>query len=104
VTRATFVRRDGKLRLVTDAKMLVLGEKVWRKNPTGAALEIYHSEEEYLVAIRNAGFVCEEIKRPCFFGEVKLNAYNKTAQDEQKLGAAYSNHHPFTIFYVKKAA
>lgn len=105
VTRATFARRGGKLELVTHAKTLTVGEKVWRKNPSGASLEVYHSEEEYLVAIRNAGFICEEIKRPCFFGEVKWKAYNSSVEGiANSLGASYKDHNPFTIYLVKKAA
>ncbi len=106
VTRATFVKRGGKLQLVRDEKMLTLGEKVWRKNPDGARLENFHSEEEYLVAIREAGLFCEEIKRPCFFGQVKWDAYNKSLQaGESALGQAYKDNHPFTIYkVVKKAA
>lgn len=103
VSRATFVKRDGKLKLVTNVKELTLGEKVWRKNPEGAQLEIFHSEEEYLVAIRQAGLICEEIKRPCFFGEVKWKNYNATAQEGAVLGASYKESNPFTIYLVRKA-
>jgi hypothetical protein len=105
VSHATFARREGKLSLVTDEKTISLGERVWRKTPEGARQEIFHSEEEFLVAIRDAGLFCEEIKRPCFFGEVKWQAYNKNKQESDHLGSAYMDHHPFTIYkVVKKAA
>lgn len=103
VSRATFVRREGKLKLLTNAKELSIGEKIWRKNPTAAQIEIYHSEEEYLVAINQAGLVCEEIKRPCFFGQVKWKNYNAKASEDAVLGEAYMNSNPFTIYLVKKA-
>lgn len=106
VTRATFVKRNGKLQLVTSEKMLSLGESVWRKNPEGVSQEIFHSEEEFLVAIKEAGLFCEEIKRPCFFGQVKWEAYNKQLSEGQApLGQAYKDYNPFTIYkVVKKAA
>lgn len=105
VNHATFMMRDGALQLVTDEKSLALGEKIWRKSAEGVTEEIYHSEEEYLVAIRNSGLECEEVRRPCFFGEVKWKAYNSSRKDgEAKLGAAYVDHNPFTIFVVTKKA
>lgn len=103
VNRATFVRRDNRMQLVTNEKMLVRGEKVWRKTPTGAEEQFYHSEEEYLVAIKQAGLECIEVKRPCFFGKVKWKAYNEAQKDESLvLGRAYKEHHPFTIYHVVK--
>ncbi len=99
VQRATFVKRGNKLVLVTDEKLLRSGEPIWRKNPDGAELNYYHSEEEYLVAIQNAGLKCEEIKRPCFFGNVKYKAYRA---EKDELGEAYIENHPFTIYYVTK--
>ncbi len=104
ILRATFVQREGKLYLVMDDKVLSLGEKVWRKTPEGVCEEIFHSEEEYLVAIRSAGLHCEEIKRPCFFGEVKWKAFNSSRKEgEPTLGAAYKEHNPFTLFIVTKS-
>lgn len=103
VHHATFVRRENKFKLITEEKALHIGDVVWRKTPTGSETNIYHSEEEYLVAIKNAGLVCEEVKRPCFFGEVKWKAYNNSVQGTGKtLGAAYMNNHPYTLFYVSK--
>lgn len=105
VLRATFVTREDKLVLVTDEKMLQPGERVWRKLPEGAISTFYHSEEEYLVAIKDAGLACEEIKRPCFFGNVKYRTYKANSSDaEQVLGEAYIENHPFTIYYISKKA
>lgn len=105
VTRATFVERNGTLALVTDERILVNGEKIWRKTPEGVEINAYHSEEEFLVAISNAGLTCEEIKRPCFFGEVKWKAYNASLKEGEKgLGVAYMDNHPFTLYVVCKKA
>lgn len=105
VLRATFVRRDGQLKLVTDERGLCVGEKIWCKLPQGVISSYYHSEEEYLVAMKNAGLTCEEIKRPCFFGNVQYDRWRSAQKDgEAGLGSAYINHHPFTIFYVVKGA
>ncbi|MCH9626545.1 MAG: hypothetical protein S4CHLAM2_01670 [Chlamydiales bacterium] len=101
VQRATFVRRGNQLKLVTDGKELKIGEAIWRKTPTGAISNYFHSEEEYLVAIRNAGLHCEEIKRPCFFGKVKYKAYRA---ENDELGEAYIDNNPFTLYYVTKRA
>lgn len=100
VQRATFVQRKSGLQLVTDEKELLIGELIWRKNPEGVESSYYHSEEEYLVAIKNAGLTCQEIKRPCFYGKVKYNAYS---QEKGDLGEAYIDHNPFTLFYVTKS-
>lgn len=105
VNRATFARRQGKLTLVTDASMLKTGEPIWRKIPGGAVENYYHTEEEYLSELRQAGLVCEEIKRPCFFGKVKYDLYHQNhKEDESRLGSAYIDHNPFTIYYVVKRA
>jgi len=99
VHRATFVQRGDKLILVTDEKQLHTGEPIWRKIPGTVVPNYYHSEEEYLVAIHNAGLKCEEIKRPCFWGNVKYKAYRA---EKDELGEAYVDNHPFTIYYVTK--
>lgn len=99
VNRATFVQREDGLKLVTNEKDLRIGEQIWRKLPNSVEKSFYHSEEEYLVAIRNAGLNCEEVKRPCFFGNVKYKAYRLAHQD---LGQAYVHNHPFTIYEVTK--
>lgn len=105
VTRATFVSRGGKLTLVTKEKSLMNGEKIWRKTPEGVELNAYHSEEEFLSAIASAKLTCEEVKRPCFFGQVKWQAYNASLKNGQKgLGSAYQDHNPYTIYYVTKKA
>ncbi len=101
VQRATFVKRGDQLVLVTSVKDLTIGEPIWRKIPGAVLPNYYHSEEEYLVAIRNAGLFCEEVKRPCFFGNVKYKAYRN---DNDALGEAYIHNNPFTIYYVKKQA
>lgn len=104
VNRATFVHRDGMLMLVTDERGLQLGETIWRKTPEGAEQNIYHSEEEYLVALKNAGWTVEEIKRPCFYGQVKWKQFvDAREKGDQSLGAAYMDHNPFTIYYATKA-
>lgn len=105
VLRATFVKRDGQLVLVTDEKQLKLGEPIWRKIPEGVVPNYYHSEEEYLVSFKNAGLTCQEIKRPCFFGTIKYHQHRSSVKgDERALGAAYAEHNPFTIYYVTKKA
>ncbi|NGX61693.1 MAG: hypothetical protein K940chlam9_01182 [Chlamydiae bacterium] len=101
VRKATFVKREGRLTLVQDVKELRAGEEIWRKTPSGAKLYYFHSDEEILVAIRNTGFFCEEIKRPCFGGRVKYNLYHEN-EENASLGKAYLTSNPFTIFYVVK--
>lgn len=103
VYRATFMQKDGKLALVTDEKQLHLGQQIWRKTPEGIENSIYHSEEEYLVAFAVAGFQVEEIKRPCFYGELKYKMHQASLKEGEKgLGHAYVENHPFTIFYLVK--
>lgn len=103
VNRATFVRRNGMLTLVTDQSDLKHGEQIWRKEPDGIKLNYYHSEEEYLVALKNVGLLCEEIRRPCFFGNVKYRLFKESlSNDEKGLGSAYIEHNPFTIYTVVK--
>lgn len=109
VNRATFVQREDSLVLVTDKKALRVGETIFRKSPEGVTQDIYHSEEEYLVAFKNAGLFCEEIVRPSFFGEIKWKAYNDSLKDKKEthnetLGAAYIEHNPVTIYHVVKKA
>lgn len=99
VHRATFVRRGERLVLVTDEKELKPGEEIWRKIPGTAVPNYYHCDEEYLVAIANAGLFCEEIKRPCFFGGVK---YRNFRAQSDALGEAYKDNNPFTLYYVTK--
>lgn len=102
VHRATFVTRNNHLVLVTDEKQLKVGEKVWRKTPTGVEENYYHSEEEFLVSLRNAGLTVEEIKRPCF-GELRWQMHRSSLKNgEQGLGKAYIDNHPFTLYYIVK--
>lgn len=103
VNRATFVKRGDRLVLVTNAKELKLGEQIWRKEPDGVKLSYFHNEEEYLIAINAAGLVCEEIRRPCFFGRVKHRLYNASLPSSDRgLGDSYIENNPFTIFTVVK--
>lgn len=103
VMRATFVFSEGKMKLVTNEKELRIGQHIWCKIPGGVIHSVYHSEEEYLVAIKRAGLFCEEIKRPCFFGNVKYNMWRSRQHECGKsLGEGYVTHHPFTIYYVVK--
>lgn len=103
VMRATFVRRGDHYQLVTSEKDLTIGEKIWCKTPTGVSTLVYHSEEEYLSALRQAGLFCVEVKRPCFFGNVKYRMWLEGHQGESTLlGQEYVDHNPFTLFYVVK--
>ena len=103
VNRATFVKRGDRLILVTDTRELQLGEQVWRKEPDGVKLSYFHNEEEYLIAINSVGLVCEEIRRPCFFGRVKHRIYNAGLPSSEKgLGDSYIENNPFTIYTVVK--
>jgi len=103
VLRATFVFKNESLQLVTDEKDLQPGQQIWCKIPGGVISSIYHSEEEYLIAIKRAGLICEEIKRPCFFGKVKYDMWRASPHVCGKsLGEAYMNNNPFTIYYAVK--
>lgn len=102
VNHATFVQREDALVLVTDKKALKIGETIYRKTPEGVSQDIYHTEEEYLVAFKNAGLICEEIARPSFFGEIKWKLYNDSHKKES-LGAAYIENNPITLYHIKKA-
>ncbi len=103
VNRATFAVRSGALTLVTDENDLNLGERIWRKEGDKVYPGYYHSVEEYLVALKNAGLQCTEIKRPCFFGKVKYNMYHQALEEkEDSLGAGYIDNNPFTIYSVIK--
>lgn len=104
VNRATFVEKEGRLALVTDESNLMMGQQIWRKEGEQVFSSYYHSVEEYLVALANAGLSCKEIKRPCFFGKVKYNMYHKQLCDqENSLGQTYIDHNPFTIYTVVKS-
>lgn len=105
VMRASFVHKDNRLQLVTNEKELHIGQQLWCKVPEGVIASVYHSEEEYLVAIKRAGLTCEEIKRPCFFGNVKYDLWQRSKHEcGRSLGTAYIEHHPFTIYYAVKRA
>ncbi|MCH9608776.1 MAG: hypothetical protein S4CHLAM45_06880 [Chlamydiales bacterium] len=103
VNRATFAQREGRLILVTDDSQLQSGEEIWRKEGDRVVQGFYHSEEEYLVAIYNAGLKCIEVKRPCFYGQVKYNLYHDAIEsDTEGLGKGYIENNPFTIYSVIK--
>jgi len=102
VCHATFAIRNDMLTLVTDERELLLGEPVWRKNFDEIEKCIYHSEEEYLVAFANAGFVVEEIKRPCFCEYDYKQHIASLKEGEKGLGHSYVENHPFTIFYMAR--
>jgi ubiquinone/menaquinone biosynthesis C-methylase UbiE len=55
VNRATFVMQGDRLALLKDQKSLKLGQQIWRKEPKGVFLTYFHSEEEFLIAFREAG-------------------------------------------------
>lgn len=103
VNRATFAVRGGALTLVTDEEDLSLGEQIWRKEGDKVYPGYFHSVEEYLVALNNAGLQCTEIKRPCFFGKVKYNLYHQALEEsDDSLGQGYIDNNPFTIYSVIK--
>ncbi|MFZ0564984.1 MAG: class I SAM-dependent methyltransferase [Chlamydiales bacterium] len=105
VMRATFMRRDERLVLVIDEGQLKRGESIWYKVPDGAVSSYYHTEEDYLIALKSSGFFCVEIKRPCFFGKVKYDQYLSSLKEgEKSLGKAYISKAPFTIYYAVKQA
>jgi len=103
VLRATFVKRDGKLSLVTDEKDLLMGEKIYRKVPGQAVACYYHSELEYLVTLKEAGLKVKKIERPRFYSEPKWTAFMASRKEgEMRLDKNYISHHPFTLYYVVK--
>lgn len=105
VTRATFVEKEGALKLVQDESELRCGDAIWRVDPEGIHHVYYHSEEEVLVALRNAGLKCTEVRRPCFYGKVKYKMFNNTvAEGDRGLGESYIDNHPFTIYSAVKRA
>ncbi len=105
VLRATFVKRDGQLTLVTDERDLQMGEKVYRKIPGASAASYYHSELEYLVTLKEAGLKVKKIERPRFYSEPKWTAFISSRKEgEMRLDKNYIAHHPFTLFYVVKQA
>lgn len=100
VYRATFVWRDNMWSLITPDTQLAPGEKIWRKLPNLLVLNYYHSEEEYLQAFKDAGFIVKQIMHPCFHSAQELQEYNKTHQTS--LGAEYISHSPFILFIIEK--
>lgn len=103
VNRATFMERNGQLVLVTQTSDLKNGEIIWRKECDEIRKSFYHSEEEYLVAFANAGLKCVEVKRPCFFGNVKYRQYQANRKGQACLGTSYIEHNPFTIYTLVKS-
>lgn len=90
VLRGTFTIDKGKLTLVTNVNILKKGQKIWRKIPGLVVPNFYHSEEEYIKEIKDAGFAITKISRPTL--QRKLTG----------LGDEYLVHHPFIIFEAKK--
>lgn len=105
INRATFVVKEGELELVKDVQDLKLGQQIWCVQPNGVFKTYYHSEEEYLIAFKQAGLFCEEIARPSFFGKVKYNMYHQNKGEESEaLGEGYVRKNPFTLYSLVKPA
>lgn len=103
VYRATFVMSENGLTLVEDRDSLKTGDLIWRKHPDSVEKCQYYSEKDLLIAMRLNGLYCNEIKRPCFYGNVKYRQYLKE-NENANLGEAYIHSNPFTIFtFVKKS-
>ncbi len=101
VYRATFAIKSGSLCLITNESELKEGEVIWRKQSGIATLCFYHSEQECLEKITEAGFQVQKIERPCF----KTTRERMTFLSEQpgfSLGEEYVGNNPFVIFYLKK--
>jgi hypothetical protein len=55
------------------------------------------------MALFNAGFSVDEIKRPCFYGNLKYQMHRSALKEGEKgLGQSYVENHPFTVFYITK--
>jgi len=104
IHRATFVVRDDRLQLVTSQMTLQKGESIWRKEGQLVQPAVYHTEEDYLIAFQQAGLLCTEVKRPCFFGNVKYRMYRDEQAKNAQLGTEYVHNNPFTIFVIKRSA
>lgn len=102
VHRATCTMSEGRLILVQDPAQLEPGQTIWRKIGSSVHLSTYHTDEEFLIAMIQAGLRCEEIHRPCFFGKIKYRQYETTKGDQANLGISYQDHHPFTVYHVRK--
>lgn len=100
VYRATFVKGEEGLKLVEDATILKTGDLIWRKLPESVEKSVYYSEKDLLVAMGIHGLKCTEIKRPCFYGNVKYKNYLQN--ENGNLGEAYIDANPFTIFSFVK--
>ncbi len=96
VLRATFVVREGKLILVTDEKILIEGEPIWRKIPGLVVPNYYHSEKAYIKELLAAGFNIEMVDRPFF------NTADAWRTSSVVLGREYSYFHPFIIVRASK--
>ncbi len=101
VYRATCTIQEGRLMLVQDLAQLSPGQEIWRKIGDTVTPSVYHTDEEYLIAMVQAGLRCEEIQRPCFFGKIKYRQYEEQGAVGE-LGVSYQDHNPFTIYHVRK--
>jgi hypothetical protein len=102
VYRASFVRQGDRLNLVTEGCQLKNGQTLWRKEGSRVVPTYYFSDEAYLIALAKSGLTCTEIKRPCFFGNIKHRLYHQ-AHPGVSLGEAYKQQAPFIIFLAQKA-
>lgn len=104
INRATFVHRNGALKLVTNEKELKTGEDIWRKLPGLVVPNRYHSEQEYLEKFARAGLNIRSIERPTFKDETERKTYNSKRDASMQLGKEYMKHHAFIIFVLANAS
>lgn len=94
--RATFAMRDGKLMLVTDEKMLIEGEAIWRKIPGLAVPNYYHAEKQYIDELLAQGFIIDRIDRP------RYSTYAEFLSAKHGLAKEYCFFNAFTIYHISK--
>ncbi len=102
VMRASFVRRGERLELVVNEKSYALVRLFGAKLQKELRCALTILKRSPLLAIKQAGLTCEEIKRPCFFGRVKYMLWRSSLPEDKTLGDAYLTNHPFTLYYVVK--
>lgn len=103
VVNATFVLKNDRLVLVTDASQIKPGQEIWRKLPVLVVPNYYHPEQEYIEACMNANLEIKEIQRPHFINENDRLEYNVQASPVTQFGSAYVKQGPYALFWVKKA-
>ncbi len=101
VNLATFAWRAEHLCLITDESELKAGEEIWRKIPGLAVPNYYHSEEEYLDNVTEAGFRVEKIYRPCFKNALERESFLND-HPQISLGEEYIGNPPYVIFHLRK--